>query len=167
MATVVDRGERQLIPEAGEHGRSATYIWNTDTLAWEAATGSLAGGSAVEVTNFPAVISGATVPVTGTFWQGTQPVSGPLTDAELRAAAVPVSGTFWQALQPVEVTQPLPAGVNSIGIIGIDPMFDYDVTMSYTGAQLDQIVITGGGKTKTMTLGWTGANLTSIATVIT
>ena len=31
-------------------------------------------------------------PVTGTFWQATQPVSGPLTDTQLRATAVPVSG---------------------------------------------------------------------------
>lgn len=35
--------------------------------------------------------AGGTFPVTGTFWQATQPVSGPLTDAELRATAVPVS----------------------------------------------------------------------------
>lgn len=47
------------------------------------------------------------VAVTGTFWQATQPVSGPLTDAQLRAVAVPVSGTvaatgtFFQATQPV------------------------------------------------------------------
>jgi hypothetical protein len=41
------------------------------------------------------------VPVSGTFWQATQPVSGPLTDTQLRAAAVPVSGTFWQATQPI------------------------------------------------------------------
>jgi hypothetical protein len=34
------------------------------------------------------------VPVTGTFWQATQPVSGPLTDAELRASPIPISGTF-------------------------------------------------------------------------
>jgi hypothetical protein len=32
-------------------------------------------------------------PVTGTFFQATQPVSGPLTDAQLRATPVPVSGT--------------------------------------------------------------------------
>ncbi len=30
------------------------FIWNTNTLAWEAATGSLGAGGAVEVTNFPA-----------------------------------------------------------------------------------------------------------------
>ncbi len=34
----------------------------------------------------------------------TLPVSGPLTDAQLRATAVPVSGTFFQATQPVSGT---------------------------------------------------------------
>lgn len=34
----------------------------------------------------------ASVAVTGTFFQATQPVSGPLTDTQLRASAVPVSG---------------------------------------------------------------------------
>lgn len=37
------------------------------------------------------------VPVSGTFWQAVQPVSGPLTDAQLRATAVPVSGTVTAA----------------------------------------------------------------------
>ena len=54
--------------------------------------------------------SAVTQPVSGTFWQATQPVSGPLTDAQLRAASVAISdgggsltvdGTFWQATQPV------------------------------------------------------------------
>jgi hypothetical protein len=45
-----------------------------------------------------------TQPVSGTFWQATQPVSGPLTDVQLRATAVPVSGTFWQTTQPVSGT---------------------------------------------------------------
>lgn len=45
--------------------------------------------------------SGVTQPVSGTFWQATQPVSGPLTNTQLRATAVPVSGTFWQATQPI------------------------------------------------------------------
>lgn len=38
-------------------------------------------------------LDGEVVPVTGTFWQATQPVSGPLTDAQLRASAVPVDVT--------------------------------------------------------------------------
>lgn len=68
--------------------------------------------------------AGGTFPVTGTFFQATQPVSiagtvavsGPLTDTQLRATAVPVSmtsttitgtvavtGTFFQATQPVSI----------------------------------------------------------------
>ena len=50
-----------------------------------------------------------TVPVSGTFFQATQPVSiassvavtGPVTDAQLRATALPVTGTFFQVTQPV------------------------------------------------------------------
>jgi len=69
-----------------------------------------------------------TLPVTGTFFQATQPVSGPVTDTQLRATAVPISGTvtanagtgtlavslatapttpvtgtFWQATQPISL----------------------------------------------------------------
>jgi hypothetical protein len=63
--------------------------------------------------------SAVTQPVSGTFWQATQPVSiagtvtvsGALTDTQLRATAVPVSGTFWQATQPVSAASlPLPTG---------------------------------------------------------
>jgi len=52
----------------------------------------------VTVSNFPATqpVSIATMPST--------PVTGPLTDAQLRATAVPVSGTFFQATQPVSGT---------------------------------------------------------------
>jgi hypothetical protein len=66
---------------------------------------ALQGALSVTFTN-------TTIGVTGTFWQATQPVSGPLTDAQLRASAVPVSGTFYQANQPVsgtfwQATQPV------------------------------------------------------------
>src|ERR1035437_7445069 len=74
------------------------------------------------VDNFPPTqtISGsgtilnASIPVTGTFWQAVQPVSGTvtlsnpgLTDAELRASPVPVSGTVAVSNFPatVAVTQ--------------------------------------------------------------
>ena len=65
--------------------------------------------------------------------QGTVAVSGPLTDTQLRATAVPVSGTFWQATQPVSgtvgvsgtvtvdgsaVTQPVSDGGGSITVDG-------------------------------------------------
>lgn len=45
-------------------------------------------------------------------------------------------------------------------------MADYDVAISYDGDKIDEIVITGYGKTKTMAIGWTGDKITSIATTI-
>ena len=58
-------------------------------------------GSTSSANSSPVVIANdqAAIPVTGTFWQTTQPVSiaasvavtGPLTDTQLRASAVPVS----------------------------------------------------------------------------
>lgn len=66
-------------------------------------TKTLAAGQAVMAASSPVVIASnqSAIPVTGTFWQTTQPVSiaatvavsGPLTDTQLRATAVPVSGT--------------------------------------------------------------------------
>jgi hypothetical protein len=63
------------------------------------------GGLKVHVQN--------TLPVTGTFFQATQPVSGPLTDTQLRSSAVPVSGTFFQATQPVSIAAVLPISDNN------------------------------------------------------
>ena len=65
--------------------------------------------------DFKDVSNADRLPVTGTFWQATQPVSFTwvgLTDAQLRATPVAVSGTFWQATQPVsgtfwQATQPV------------------------------------------------------------
>lgn len=58
------------------------------------------GGPVTAANPFPTSVQGTvacsisgSVPVTGTFFQATQPVSGPLTDAELRASPVSVSGT--------------------------------------------------------------------------
>lgn len=58
--------------------------------------------SSVSITGTPNVnVTNSSIPVTGTFFQATQPVSiassvavtGPLTDTQLRASAVPISGT--------------------------------------------------------------------------
>jgi hypothetical protein len=56
--------------------------------------------------------SGVTQPVSGTFWQATQPVS------LATAPTTPVTGTFWQATQPVsgtfwQPTQPVSGTVTS------------------------------------------------------
>lgn len=55
----------------------------------------IAGGTALPVSGplTDSQLRATAVPVSGTFWQATQPVSGPLTDAQMRATPVPVSGT--------------------------------------------------------------------------
>jgi len=71
-------------------------------LALPASGGPVAGGT---------VTNPVRTDPTGTT---TQPVSGPLTDTQLRASAVPVSGTFFQATQPISaVSLPLPAGAST------------------------------------------------------
>ena len=84
---------------------------------WDSANGRLkVDGSAVtQPVSGPltdAQIRATPVPVSGTFWQATQPVGftwAGLTDAQLRAAPVSVSGTFWQTIQPISGT----VGVNN------------------------------------------------------
>lgn len=76
------------------------------------------------------------VSVTGTFYQATQPVSftwAGLTDAQLRASAVAVSGTFWQAIQPVSGT----VGVNNFPATQV---VSGTVTVSGTTATADSAV---------------------------
>jgi hypothetical protein len=63
------------------------------TAAKQPALGT-AGTPSADVISVQGVSGGTPQPVSGTFWQTTQPVSGPLTDAQLRATAVPVSGSF-------------------------------------------------------------------------
>ena len=54
-----------------------------------------------------------TIPVTGTFWQATQPVSGEVAVSNF-PSTVAVTGTFWQATQPVSVASlPLPSGAST------------------------------------------------------
>ncbi len=53
------------------------------------------GNVSVAVTNSPTVSISGTVPVSGTFWQTTQPVS------IATMPTTPVTGTFWQTTQPV------------------------------------------------------------------
>jgi len=81
-------------------------------------------GTATSANSSPVVIASdqAAVPVSGTFYQVTQPVSiaasvavtGPLTDTQLRATAVPVSGTFFQTTQPISATSKFSIGSNVV-----------------------------------------------------
>lgn len=85
--TNVTRGVILFQPQAGT-GLSGTYASPVLTLNFDTTT--YADADKLEIFYDDALTSTA---VTGTFWQATQPVSGPLTDTELRATAVPVSGT--------------------------------------------------------------------------
>lgn len=50
-------------------------------------------------------ITNVSIPVTGTFWQATQPVSIAATvNTNITNASIPVTGTFWQATQPISGT---------------------------------------------------------------
>ena len=95
----------------------AVYALNANVSLFAGVTGLTATGTSldVSVTN--------TVPVTGTFWQATQPVSGTVTIGAGSASigtvvlgagaaaigsvsvsgSVAVTGTFWQATQPVSI----------------------------------------------------------------
>ena len=72
--------------------------------------------------------SGVTQPVSGTFWQATQPVSGTVTanagtgtlavNANITNASIAVTGTFWQATQPVSGTVTANAGTGTLAVSG-------------------------------------------------
>ncbi len=82
---------------------SATMIGGSDGTNLKAIKVSATGVVSVDG-------SAVTQPVSGTFWQATQPVSGPLTDAELRATAVPVSQSGTWNITNVSGTVSLPTG---------------------------------------------------------
>jgi hypothetical protein len=68
--------------------------------------------------------------------QGTVAVSGPLTDTQLRASAVPVSGTFFQATQPVSLATNTPdvtdRAARLLGHVTVDTAPTTAVTQSGT-----------------------------------
>jgi hypothetical protein len=86
-------------PTAVSANGDAVRLWATTSGALNIAD----GGGNISIDD-----GGNSITVDGTFWQATQPVSGPLTNTELRASAVPVSLTSLPALA---------TGTNSIGTV--------------------------------------------------
>lgn len=103
--------DAQLRASAVPVSLSSTTISGT-VAATQSGTWTVQPGNTANTTAWKVDGSAVTQPVSGTFWQATQPVSGtffqatqpvsiaatvavsgPLTDAQLRATAVPVSGT--------------------------------------------------------------------------
>lgn len=109
-----------FVPTGSEYGLAVRIIGGSQNTS-----------GSVSVTNFPAVqgIAGnvgiiGTIPVSGTFWQAIQPISGsvninnPVTSVSVNnfpvnqqisgnvgiIGTVPVSGQFWQDTQPVSIS---------------------------------------------------------------
>lgn len=80
---------------------------------------------------------GGALPVSGTFFQGTQPISGNVTVIASTvgiSGTVPVSGTFFQTLQQVYDNHPATMTVvgSTVGISGIIPVTVANSTISVT-----------------------------------
>lgn len=75
------------------------------------------------------------------------------TGINVAVGAVEVSGVAISNFPPVQD-------------VTINPMADYDVSITYDAGLPDQITISGGGQTKTLALGYTDGYLTSIQTTI-
>jgi hypothetical protein len=163
------------------HAVTLTSTTLTGTSAISAASLPLPTGAATETTlalllgrftaqgqntmsnSTPVVIASnqSAVPVSGTFWQTTQPisgtvtanagtgtmaVSGPLTDTQLRATAVPVSGT-------------VTANIGTAGTLALD------ATLT-GGTQKTKLIDTGGTNVATVKAASTAAAAADTALVV-
>ena len=110
------------------------WRWDVNTLAWVVWDGATTGGGGGGGTVAQGAAGASAWPVSGTFFQATQPVS------LATAPTTPVTGTFFQATQPVSLaTLPaLTAGTASIGTI-----------VPVTANRSDTYTTTGNGVTVT------------------
>lgn len=94
----------------------------------------------------------ASVAVTGTFWQATQPVSGTVAVTGAYQATQPVSGTFWQATQPVSAASlPLPTGAATAArqpALGTAGSASADVLTVQGAASMTALKVDGSGVTQ-------------------
>lgn len=79
----------RVISQLGASGGAGGGLTNAELRA----SAVPVSGAFYQATQPVSLASAPTTPVTGTFWQATQPVSGPLTDTQIRATALPISGT--------------------------------------------------------------------------
>ena len=81
----------------------------------------------------------ASVAVTGTFWQATQPVSGTFWQA-----TQPVSGTFWQATQPISGAVTVSSGtITTVGTVSAITAFPADTFVAENGALGKGVLLQG------------------------
>lgn len=116
-ATTVSAGANVLqvvtpsagLPVAQQGAWSVELTDGTHTVAVTTAGALQVDGSAVTQPVSGTVAIDGTVPVSGTFWQATQPVSV--------ADPVAVTGAFWQATQPISGTVSI-AGTVAVASVG-------------------------------------------------
>ena len=121
-------------------GLVRNLIWNSSTLAWEKATGSLAGGSTVTVNNFPATqpVSAVSLPLpTGASTAARQDTGNTslanldvLLSTRLKPADTLTGVTTVAAV--TAITNALPTGSNTIG--GVKEVPDATSSFSPTSA---------------------------------
>lgn len=86
--------------------------------------------SSISVSNFP-----ASQPVSGTFFQATQPVS------IASMPSTPVTGTFWQATQPVSGTLTANAGTNlNTSLLALDSTVAKDASLTTLNASVNTLL---------------------------
>ena len=90
-------------------------------------------GTFFQATQPVSLASAPTTPVTGTFFQATQPVSLAV------APTTPVTGTFFQATQPVSIAATVTTSPDNV--TGIAPIMKTG-TLVTTTATADQVVLT-------------------------
>lgn len=191
------------------------YVYDVDLMAWVAETQASGGGTgtsdataANQVTGngstssidgkTPSLVSGrtpvdgsgVTQPVSGSFFQTTQPVSiaatvpvsGPLTDTQLRATPIPVSGTvatggltdtqLRASAVPVSSSTLASASKQDTMIAGLQALnslapsiYDY-IGLGYTGDNLTSVLYklggSGGTLVSTLTLAYSSSILQSV-----
>lgn len=140
-ADAVGGKDYQLIKLAQGLEGTATLVSSTDPLPVTLlASGAVIGHVIVDSGSI--TVANASLAVTGTFWQATQPVSGTVAATQSGTWTVtgaggtfPVTGTFWQATQPVSGTVAIGAGSAVIGHVITDTGSTTAVTGNVTAVQ--------------------------------
>lgn len=95
------------------------------------------------------------------------PVTGPLTDAQLRASSVPVSGTFWQATQPVSIASTLNVSVQNASLAVTGPLTDTQLRAAAVPISAASLPLPSGAATaaKQPAIGTAGGAAADVLTV--
>jgi hypothetical protein len=156
IVSIVNTSNEIYLYLPAQSGRGGAYNATTGILTLEIVTTAMNSGDALQIVIDDSEIGATSAlqaagnvllggigdklpPLDGGRW----PVSGPLTDVELRAQPVPVSGTFWPATQPVsgtfwQTTQPVSGPLTNVQLTARLPI----LTLSGTRLQVEPSLAT-------------------------